>query len=276
MQINLIQHDIAWKFHPHTFDQAWHCMWISSKYFWSNMTLHRNFMQINLIQHDIAWKFHPHTFDLAWHCMWISSKCFWSSMTLHKNFVQIILIWHDIAWKFHPHTSDLAWHCTWNSSKYFDAWYCIWISSKYFGSWHCMWNIIHILWPQWHCMCFSNGHCELKCHLQNLQMYINFPSLFGGLKKENLQQESLAYWILTSKISSKWFAWILSIGTDHNCMILHRFYFYFYFIFFGLGVFFSWYEKIDEIVIISQNMFNTLNLYLIHFSLSSHLTYKFF
>jgi hypothetical protein len=54
------------------------------------------------------------------------------------------------------------------------------------------------------------------------------------------------------------------------------FIFIFNFNFFGLGVFFSWHEKIDEVVIISQNMFNTLNLYFIHFSWSSHLTSIFF
>jgi hypothetical protein len=58
-------------------------------------------------------------------------------------------------------------------------------------------------------------------------MYIYFPSYLGGFKKENLQQESLAYGILTSKISSKWSTWILSMRIDHNCMILHRFYFNF-------------------------------------------------
>jgi hypothetical protein len=132
-----------------------------------NTFIHGNFNQMLLIWHDIARKFHPNIFDLAWHCMGVLCK--------------ILLIWHDIAWEFHPNTFDLPWHCTWNSSKYFDAWYCMWISSKYFGSWHCMWNIIHILWPQWHCMCFSNGHCELLSAICKIFkcIYIYFPSYLG-------------------------------------------------------------------------------------------------
>jgi hypothetical protein len=70
----------------------------------------------------------------------------------------------------------------------------------------------------------------------------------------------LAYGILTSKISSKWSTWILSIRTDHNCMILHRFYFYFYLIFFGLGVFFSWYVQYPQSLFNSFFLKFTLNL----------------
>jgi len=136
------------------------------------MTLHANFIQILLIWHDIACGFHPNifdlaydiakefranNFDLAWYCMGISSTYFWSGMDIAHKIHPSTLI-YDIAFEFHP--STLA------------------------HGIHCMWNIIHILWPQWHCMCFSNGHCELRCRLQNLQMYINFPSYLGVLKKK--------------------------------------------------------------------------------------------
>ncbi len=190
---------------------------------------------------------HPNIFDLAWHCTRIMCKYFWFGMILHGNFNHIILIWHDIACGFHPNIFDLAWHCTGILCKYF--WFGMTLQMKFIQVLWCMIlhvNFIQVLWlkalhVKYHphiltpmnCMCFSNGHCELRCHLQNLQMYIYFLSLFGGFKKENLQQEILAYGILTPKTSSKWSTWILFIGIDHNCMILHRFYFYFYFYFLG-------------------------------------------
>jgi len=170
--------------------------------------------------HFHPWEFQPNTFDLAWHCMWILSKYFWSSMTLHGNFVQILLIWHGIAHEIHPNTlmHDIA--CEFHPSTLVHGIACE-ISSTYFDP-----NDIACVFP----MDIMNSSAICK----SSNVYI-FSFLFGDFLKKNLQQESLAYGILTSKISSKWSTWILSIRTDHNCMILHRFYFYFYLIFFWVG-----------------------------------------
>ncbi len=102
--------------------------------------------------------------------------------------MQICLIWHGIAHEIHPSTlmHDIA--CEFHPSTLVHGIACE-ISSTYFDP-----NDIACVFP----MDIMNSSAICK----SSNVYI-FSFLFGDLKKKNLQQESLAYGILTSKISSK-------------------------------------------------------------------------
>jgi len=109
-------------------------------------------------------------------------------MTLHGNFVQICLIWHGIAHEIHPSTlmHDIA--CEFHPSTLVHGIACE-ISSTYFDP-----NDIACGFPM--DIVNSSAICKIFKYI-----YIFLP--IWGFKKKNLQQESLAYGILTSKISSK-------------------------------------------------------------------------